>query len=362
MTSVIERLVSVLPEEAGGVPVDAALVTSAKNRRYLTGFPSSAGLVLVTREQSYFLTDFRYFEAAQKQVRGCEVVMLTRLADTLRELLERHSLRHILLENAGLTLAEAASYEKIFAQTGARAVEDATLDGLLRGLRTVKTPGEIQKIREAQQITDASFAHILPLIRPGVTERELALEIEFFMRKQGAEGVAFELIVVSGANGSMCHGVPSAKKIEPGDFITMDIGALLDGYHSDMTRTVAVGFVSEEQRRVYDTVLKAQLAAISAARPGVVCSQVDRAARSIIEKDYPGTFGHSTGHGVGVDIHEWPNFSPTSQEVLRPGMVVTVEPGIYLPGRFGVRIEDMIAVTGEGCEDLTASGKNLTIL
>ena len=182
------------------------------------------------------------------------------------------------------------------------------------------------------------------------------------MRRNGAEGVAFELIVVSGANGSQCHGVPSEKKIESGDFVTMDIGALLDGYHSDMTRTVAVGEVTEDQRRVYQTVLDAQLAALAAAKPGAVCSSVDKAARDIIEKDYPGTFGHSTGHGVGVEIHEWPRFAASDSTTLLPGMVVTVEPGIYLAGRFGVRIEDMIAVTESGTENLTHSPKELIIL
>ncbi len=182
------------------------------------------------------------------------------------------------------------------------------------------------------------------------------------MRRKGAEKVSFDLIVVSGANGSLCHGVPSGKVIEEGDFVTMDTGCVVDGYMSDMTRTVAVGHVSDEQRRVYETVLAAQKAAIAAVRPGVRCCDVDKAARDIIEKDYPGTFGHSTGHGVGVQIHEYPRFSKSDATLARPGMIVTVEPGIYLEGKFGVRIEDMVLVTEDGCRDLTHSSKELIIL
>lgn len=362
MQTAIERLAQTLPTEVGGIQIDAALVSSSKNRRYLTGFDATSSVVIVTREESYFLTDFRYFEAAQKKIKGCKTVMYTKLSESIREILKRHHLKNILVEYANLSLQDAETYENIFEQEGAHAVKDKTLDGLLSALRCIKTPEEIEKIKSAQAITDAAFAHILQKITPGVTEREIALEIEFFLRKQGADGVAFDLIVVSGENGSQCHGVPSGKAIARGDFVTMDTGALLDGYHSDMTRTVAVGQVSEEQRKVYDTVLRAQLAAIGQVKAGIKCGDVDKAARDIIERDYPGTFGHSTGHGVGVEIHEWPRFSPGNQTITRPGMVVTVEPGIYVPGKFGVRIEDMVVVTENGCENLTHSPKELIIL
>lgn len=358
MKTAVERLMDLLPEQDGC----AALITSGKNRRYLTGFPSSAGMVLVTKQGAWFMTDFRYFEAAQLKIKDCNVLMYTRAAETLQQLFREQNITTVYLEYSALTLAEADDLENTCKSAGVQAVKDGTLDTILRTLRIVKTPQEIQKIRDAQAITDASFEYILGKIHPGVTEREIALDLEFFMRRNGAEGVAFELIVVSGANGSQCHGVPSEKKIESGDFVTMDIGALLDGYHSDMTRTVAVGEVTEDQRRVYQTVLDAQLAALAVAKPGAVCSSVDKAARDIIEKDYPGTFGHSTGHGVGVEIHEWPRFAASDSTTLLPGMVVTVEPGIYLAGRFGVRIEDMIAVTESGTENLTHSPKELIIL
>ena len=182
------------------------------------------------------------------------------------------------------------------------------------------------------------------------------------MRKQGADGNAFDPIVVTGANGSQCHGIPGNTKLQKGDLITMDTGALLHGYHSDMTRTVALGYVSDEQKAIYDTVLKAQLAVIDAVRAGVRCCDVDKVARDIIERPYPGTFGHGLGHGVGFEIHEWPRFSKLDTTACEPGMVITVEPGIYLPGKCGVRIEDMIVVTEDGCRNLTHSPKELIIL
>ena len=358
MLTAIERFMAALPPD-----VDGALVTSDRNRFYLTGFPSTDGAVLVLKGQAYFLTDFRYTEAAERVITSCKVVEYSRIGPVIVELLKKHrATGRILMENECLTLGDAEHYRAVLLENGAEAVTDHTLDRILAGLRMIKTPQEIEKIKASQQITDDAFQHILPMIRPGITEREIALEIEFFMRKQGAEGVAFDLIVVSGSNGSMCHGVPSGKKIEDGDFVTMDTGALLDGYHSDMTRTVAVGHVSEEQRHVYDLVLRAQLAAISAVKPGTACGVVDKAARDLIEAEYPGAFEHSTGHGVGVEIHEWPRFSKGNHMLAKPGMVVSVEPGIYLRGKFGVRIEDLVAVTENGCEDLTKSPKELIIL
>ena len=204
---------------------------------------------------------------------------------------------------------------------------------------------------------------MLTFLRPGVTEREAALEIEFYMRRHGAEGVAFDLIVITGAKTSMPHGVPGEEKIQPGDFVTMDTGAVVNGMHSDMTRTVAIGHADDEMRQVYHTVLKAQQNAIAAVHAGVACKAVDFAARSVIEQaGYGEYFGHSTGHSVGLEIHESPAFSPRSEAIAQENMVITVEPGIYLPGKFGVRIEDMVRVTQNGCEDLTNAKKELIVL
>lgn len=233
MTTYWERLASRLP--AGG---SAALVTSPHNRRYLTGFPSSDGCVLILPDAAYFLTDFRYIEAARRQIRSMECLCYQRLTDTLRELTEKHGVRRLLVEAGQMTLRERRKLR----ETLSGDVEDGDeLDDWLEALRLIKSPDELRRIREAQALTAYGFEKILDYIRPGRTEREIALELEFLIRRQGAEGIAFDFIVVSGANSSLPHGVPSDKAVEPGDFVTMDFGAVVDGWHSDMTRTVAVG-------------------------------------------------------------------------------------------------------------------------
>lgn len=343
-------------------PKKAALMHFDKNRRYFTQFPSSEGLLLVTAKGGFLLMDFRYAEAAGKQAKNCEVVEFSSMMETLEKLLVQQGIRQVYLEEDTLSLALAKRLQKAIEKAGAQAQLDDALDSAVRQLRMIKTDYEVSKIEASQAITDAAFAHILPFIKEGVTEREIAIEIEFFMRKQGAEAVAFELIVAAGPNSSMCHAVPSDYQIKQGDFITMDTGALLDGFHSDMTRTVALGKISSEQEKVYQTVLQAQLAVIEAVRPGVPCCDIDKVARDIIEKDYPGRFGHGLGHGVGFEIHEEPRFSKADSTPCAPGMVVTDEPGIYLPGKFGVRIEDMLLVTENGCRSLTKSPKELMVL
>lgn len=341
---------------------EALLITAPHNRRYLTGFPSSAGCVLITKDYACFLTDFRYSEAAQKAVTAMDCRMYTRLSETLKELFSQHAVTRVLVEAAAMPLAEMNRWRELLPDV--EWVGDGSLDGWLREERLVKTPQEIAGIRQAQALTEYGFDRIVEFIHPGQTEREIALELEFCIRRQGAERVAFDFIVVSGANSALPHGVPTDKVVESGDFITMDFGAVVDGWHSDMTRTVAVGQVSDEQRTVYDTVLQAQRAALAALHEGLSCKAGDAAARDIIDAaGYGAYFGHSTGHGVGVEIHEAPNLSPSaSEECLKVGSVVTVEPGIYLPGRFGVRIEDMALITPDGCEDLTASPKELLVL
>lgn len=356
MKNPVERLTDTLIH---GDTQKAALVFSEQNRRYFTQFPATDGVLFVTAEKAYLLMDFRYEEAARYKAQYCEVTGFTRMDDKLGELIEKHGVKQIYLEMEKLSVAQARRFEKCFQAHGAEAVLDETLDGAIRQQRMVKSPEEVKMIEASQAITDAAFEHILPYIKEGVTERDLALEIEFFMRKNGAENVAFELIVAAGKNGSQCHAVPSDNTVRKGDFVTMDTGALLDGYHSDMTRTVALGHVSDEQRAVYETVLQAQLAVIDAAKPGVKCCDMDKIARDIIEKDYPGTFGHSLGHGVGFEIHEWPTFSSRDTTICAEGMVITDEPGIYVPAKYGVRIEDMLLITADGCRSLTKSPKEL---
>ena len=236
-------------------------------------------------------------------------------------------------------------------------------DEAIKELRRTKTESELKNICAAQRIAEQAFEHIRTFRKPGVTDREIGLELDYFMLRAGAQALSFETIAVSGRNSSMPHGVPTDKKVERGDFVTMDYGAVVNGYHSDMTRTVAVGEVSGKQAEVYDTVLKAQLTSLDLLAPGVACKDADAAARDVINAaGYGEFFGHGTGHGVGVEIHEFPVLNPRSAEILAPGDVVTVEPGIYLPGEFGVRIEDMAFITENGSENLTKCPKTLIIL
>lgn len=351
-------LSSLLPEEA-----DGALIISGENRRYFTDFVSSAGYLLVTKNAAFLLVDFRYGEAARKQARDCEVAEFKKLGDTLGDLIRQYNLKTIMLEGSAFTLNQASETEKLLQKAGAQAIKTDALDKLIGRMRIVKTSDEIEKMRRAQRITEDALSDTLRLIKEGVTEKELALELEFRMRRNGAEGVSFDLIVLTGKKTSMPHGVPSDEKVRAGDFILFDIGATVDGYHSDMTRTYVFGEADSKQKRIYDTVLQAQLHALAAVKSGVTCGEVDAAAREYIaQAGFGDLFGHSTGHGVGLAIHEAPVVSPKSDTVLSNGMVITVEPGIYLPDTFGVRIEDMVVVTSDGCINLATLPKTLTSL
>ncbi len=338
----------------------AFLIHSPENRRYLTGFASSDGYLFVTENEAILFMDSRYIEAAQMQAKGCtEIALLTSLSQQLKEYAEKLGIKTVFTESQRLSVAEFNRFCEILpCECKAQSADDA-----IDSLRRIKSLEEKQKILAAQAIAEKAFDRILGFIKEGVTEREIALELDFYMLKNGAECVSFETIAVSGKNSSMPHGVPSDKKIERGDFITMDFGAVVDGYHSDMTRTVAVGEVSSKQAQVYETVLAAQKKSLASLKAGVSCFDADAAARDIIKNAGCGAFfGHGTGHGVGIEIHEQPRLSPKSREILQIGDVVTVEPGIYLPGEFGVRIEDMALITENGFENLTKSPKSLIIL
>lgn len=338
---------------------EALLITADHSRRYLTGFPSTAGLVLITPDDACFMTDFRYIEAAQSKITSMDARMYRKQKEAVDEYCKTHNVTRVYVEAAQMPLSDMADWEK--ALPTVEFVKDSSLDNWLQAERIIKTPAELAGIKQAQALTEYGFDQIVKTIRAGRTERDVALELEWHIRKQGAEGVAFDFIVVSGANGALPHGVPSDKVIEEGDFITMDFGARVDGWHSDMTRTVAVGKVSDHQREIYNLVLQAQLASLATLKEGVLCREADAAARDIITAaGYGDQFGHGTGHGVGVEIHEAPTVSFSAGEtVLQAGNVVTVEPGIYLPGKFGVRIEDMAFITPDGCENLTSSPKEL---
>ncbi len=353
--SINGRLKGLLGEDTG------ILVSSPENRRYLTAFSSSEGFLLITKDEALFMTDSRFVEAAEKRNTVCPVAELKLAKDQLPAFFIERGIKRVLLESDRLTVAECNRFKEYFGDI--EVLSDGSLDKKLNALRAVKTKKEIAAIKSAQEIAERAFRHILGFIRTGLTEKEIALELDFFMLRGGAEALSFETIAVSGENSSLPHGVPSGRKLKNGDFITLDFGAVINGYHSDMTRTVILGAPTEEQRLVYDTVLNAQRAALETLKAGVTGIEADKAARDIIEQaGYGARFGHGTGHGVGLEVHELQSLSPRSKDVLKKGNVVTVEPGIYLPQRFGVRIEDMVVITENGYENLTKAEKELIVL
>lgn len=351
----IKRLAHDLPED-----MDAALITSEVNRRYYTGFVSSAGALLVTREKAVLLLDSRYVEAGGKKVTDAEVVLMTDMARQLNELFEEYKVKTVGIESGYMTVESLYSLRKVLS---AQMLDDPRLNSIILKHRCVKSEEEMAEIRAAQAITDKTFIHMLDLIKPGVSEKDLQLELDYYMLRNGATGLAFETILAAGANGSMPHAVPGDNVIKEGDFVTMDFGAAHNGYCSDMTRTVAVGKITEEQEKVYNLVLDAQLAAIDAVRAGVPCNSIDKVARDMIYgAGYEGRFGHGLGHSLGLEIHENPRFSMLCSDITEVGTVMSVEPGIYLDGRFGVRIEDIVMITENGCEVITKSEKKLITL
>ena len=352
----VEKLRESLPEGYG-----AALVQYDYNRAYLSSFASSAGMLLVTPQNAWLLVDFRYYEMACKGAKGVEVLLVDgSFYKMIDKLLGESGIKKIMLENQ-TTIAELNAVKA--ALPGYEFDCSNTLSNVISKLRRIKDEEEIEKIKAAQAITDVAFAHIVTVIKPGMTEREVAAELEYYMRKNGADALAFETICVSGAKTSLPHGKPDDKVIQNGDFVTMDYGALKNGYCSDMTRTVAVGGVSEEQKRVYDIVLRAHLESMAAVHAGVRGDEIDKIARGIIYGEgFEGCFGHGLGHSVGMEIHEDPRFSPSCKEVVEANTIMTIEPGIYIEGKFGVRIENMIVVRENGYENLTNSPRELIIV
>lgn len=337
---------------------NAALIITPENRRYLTGFPSTEGYVFAANGELIFLIDGRYHEAAEKAVTSAKVVLLEDAKSQIKELFEKSGCKELLLETL-ISVEEARRIEKIVPAKADEALTKCILD-----MRAVKRADETEKIVKAQRIAEEAFLHMLDFIKPGLTEREIGLELDYFMLKNGAEALSFETIAVSGPNTSLPHGVPGDRRVEEGDFITMDFGAVYDGYHSDMTRTVALGYATDEMIRVYDTVYTAAQKAIDAVKAGVKAADVDLQARNHIEKaGYGKYFNHGTGHGVGIEIHEAPTVSfRAGDTLLEEGNIITIEPGIYMPGKFGVRIEDMLEVTADGYVNLTAAEKKLIII
>ena len=339
--------------------LDAMLITSEPGERYALGFQGE-GWLLVGRQGAHYSTDGRYIEAAQKQVKGVQLSLISAQKGHLS--LARDYIRAQRFEKVGFESGymNVEQYQRL---CDALPCQLVLAQKLLTQLRASKDEEELSAMRRAQEITDQAFREILNFIRPGMSEQQVAARLVFEMLRRGARKVSFDPIVAAGANGSMPHAVPGETVIQAGMFVTMDFGCIWDGYCSDMTRTVAVGQPTEEMEKVYHTVLQAQKAGIAAARAGVTGSEIDAAARQVIaEAGYGEYFTHSFGHSLGLEIHEAPNASPYQQEAMPSGAVISAEPGIYLPGKFGVRIEDVLVLREGGCEDLTRSPKDLIVL
>ncbi len=354
----LNKLVQAIP--AG---MDGILITSDVNRKYFTGMSSSAGTLLATREKCYFIIDFRYIELAKKTITGAEVMLQDKLKAQLGEIATKHNIKVLGIENDRTPVSEYLTLKETF--PGVEIPMDDTVEKLITEMRKYKTREEVDCILKAQSFAEKGFDEVLNFIKIGKTELEIAACIEYYSRLAGSEGASFDSIVVSGENSSLPHGKPTSKAVAAGDFLTMDFGSTYNGYCSDMTRTVAIGHTTEEMELVYNTVLKAQLESEAAIKVGVPCRVIDKVARDIIYgAGFEGRFGHGLGHGLGLEVHEQPRFSAAvAEDVLcEPGLVMSVEPGIYLPGKFGVRIEDLVYITNDGYENLTACEKKLIVI
>ncbi len=340
--------------------LDAMLLTGEANCYYAAGFMGE-GIALVTRRGSWYFTDSRYTEAEDKAIGDAAVIReVSRerpFSALINEALAASGAEKVGFEDQRMTVAEHAVYSEKLHCTLTPA------SALMTELRGSKDEEELSCMIAAQRIAEGALAQILKEIRPGMTEKEIAARLNYLMVSAGAEKTSFDTIVASGPNGSMPHAVPSMRKVREGDFITMDFGCVYKGYCSDMTRTVALGRPSDEMRNVYDIVLQAQLAGIAAARAGVTGAAIDGAARKVIQDaGYGSCFGHSFGHSLGIDIHEAPNAAPGNDKPMPDGAVISAEPGIYLPGRFGVRIEDVMILRPDGAQVITKAPKALLVL
>jgi Xaa-Pro aminopeptidase len=338
---------------------DAMLITNPINRRYITGFTGSSGVVLITQDRAALLTDFRYREQAPLQAVGFEIIEhAANVNATIAEVLREWGIETLLFEDGDVTfstyqaMAQAFSFAKL--QAAGRLVEQ---------LRIIKDEQEIAVMQEAADLADRAFNHILGYIKPGVTEASIALELEVYMRSQGATSSSFDTIVASGERSALPHGVASDRVLGRNEFVKLDFGAYYKGYCSDITRTVVLGTPTDKHREIYNIVLEAQQHALEHLSPGMTGKEGDALTRDIITRyGYGECFGHGTGHGLGMEVHEAPRLSLTGDTVLTPGMIVTVEPGIYLPGFGGVRIEDDVVITESGIHILTHSPKDLITL
>jgi Xaa-Pro aminopeptidase len=339
--------------------LQALLITNATNRQYMSAFTGSSGYVLVTESNAYLLTDFRYMTQAPQQAVGFEVVEhAPKAMETVKELLVKLGIAKAGFEQDDVTYGNFRSMTEAL-----KGIELVATSGLVEKLRMIKNASELAIMQEAADLADRTFDHILPFIRTGTREMDVALEIEIFMRRNGATSTSFETIVASGERSALPHGKAGERKIQTNEFVKLDYGAYYKSYCSDITRTVVVGKPTDKHTEIYGIVLEAQLEALDKIRPGMTGKEADAIARNVIvQHGYGEFFGHGTGHGLGMEIHEAPRLSVQGDTVLTPGMTVTVEPGIYLPGFGGVRIEDDIVITDTGIHILTHSSKELIVL
>ncbi|WP_028548794.1 M24 family metallopeptidase [Paenibacillus sp. UNC451MF] len=351
----IERLRTVLQEQG----LKALLITNAVNRLYMTGFTGSSGIVLISETKAYLLTDFRYMTQAPAQATAFEVVEhAPNPMETARDLLTKQGISKVGFEQNDMTYGAYQTTAKALS-----GIELAATDGIVEKLRVIKDESEIAVLQEAADLADRTFTHILNFLKPGAKEADIALEMEMFVRKNGAASTSFETIVASGERSALPHGKASDRILQADEFVTLDYGAYYKRYCSDITRTVVVGKPTDKHKEIYNIVLEAQMTALDKIKPGMTGKEADAVARDIIQRyGYGDYFGHGTGHGLGMEVHEAPRLSKNGETVLTPGMVVTVEPGIYLPGFGGVRIEDDIVVTDTGIKILTHSSKDLIAL
>ena len=340
-------------EEAG---LTHALIHKRQNMYYLTGY-TGEGCLLIGRQGPVILTDFRYVEQAERQAPGVPVIRtgagVNPYAETAR-IMKEDGGEKLALETDFVTVDELSRIEKAL-----DGLPTLPLGALIDDMRILKDPREIEYLAEACRISCEAFNHMLGVIRPGMTEKQVQVELDYTMLRLGAEGLSFDTIAASGVNGSLPHAIPSDHVLCSGELLTMDFGALYKGYHADMTRTIALGEVSDELKDIYETVKTAQQMGLDLLKPGAVCKDVDGAVREYLEGRYPGAFGHSLGHGVGLDIHEQPGLNMRDTRLLMPGHVVTCEPGVYIPGVGGCRIEDSCVITEDGYRNLVDAPKEL---
>ncbi len=351
----LDRVISWLGNEGEG-----AIFTSEVSKRYLTDFGSEDGTLIVTKKGAYFIIDARYFEHTEQQVTDplCKVILQKELFNQIGEIFQNDGVNYVYVEDEFMTVSTLSEYQRKFSEIKF----DTTnrLSDFMRNMRIIKTDQEVDYIVRAQRIAEAAFTKLISNMRAGMTEKQIAALLEYIMLDLGSDGVSFATIAASGVNSACPHAVPTTKPVQDGDFLTLDFGATYKGYHSDMTRTVVFGKPTDEMKNIYNAVWGANTDAIKAVKADISCKLVDNVARSTLDAwGYEEYFTHGLGHGVGLEIHEAPNVSYRSGTTLKEGMIITIEPGVYIPGKYGVRTEDMCLVTKDGCRILTETPKTL---